>query len=89
MEDGFSKQTQLNFATFVFLLPNSSLIKQFQYSVFGFSLPKSFTQSHLQPPINPFEPLENYKQIVQQIYRVEPSGDEMLTLQQYHDLFGD
>jgi hypothetical protein len=84
------------------MIPYPSLLKAFQHAVFGYTLPRSVTNSHFNAPLNPFKQYSE-PEFIQIIASIEeeanimrhPTSDQdmssktdfMLTDQQYRDLF--
>lgn len=57
MKDGFNARIQINKSTVKKILPKSTLIKAFQFALFGMTLPRN--QTCEQKPLNPFKPYES------------------------------
>jgi hypothetical protein len=63
------------------VIPQSALIKAISFAVFGFTMPKTTTGSHLIQPINPFKPFETdalYRKAIMEYYPEEHHGEDLL-----------
>ena len=58
LNKGMLGKIKFNFSIFTKLVPNSALIKAFQFAIFKHTLPRSHADSDLKPE-NPFKSYEN------------------------------
>ena len=99
MTKGLPGRIKFNFSVQSKLIPNSSLIKAFQYAIFGFTYPRSHPNSKQKPPcpFTPYSDDEEFKKAIKEFYPITGTGaseleevsifDFKITEEQFHALF--
>ena len=81
MCDGYGAQTHISSSIYKKIIPQSTLVKAISFAVFGHTMPKTTTGSHLIEPINPFKAFatdEDYIKAIKEYYPDDHHGEELL-----------
>merc|ERR1712232_1369039 len=69
---GFAGRSAFAFFDYERLIPQSSLVKIFQYHIFGHTFPKTLSNSHLLKPVCPFTPISDDSTWETEVYNLSP-----------------